>query len=458
MELSIVIPSRSEMFLKNTIEDILANIEADTEVIALLDSKWAEPPIPQHERVNVIYVPEAIGQRAGTNLAVKLSKAKYVMKVDAHCSFDKGFDRKMIEGFQKVGDDVTMVPIMRNLWAFDWKCYHCGWKKYQGPTPVKCESCGKTDKIRRKMIWKGKESPQSKSYCFDSEPHFKYFGDYTHRPEYKKDLETGFTETMSLQGSCFMMTRERYKEFSVGREELGSWGSEGIEIACKTWLSGGRVLVNHNSWYAHLFRTQGKDFGFPYPQSGNEVARTKQKVKGLFFENKWPNQIYSLSWLVEKFLPVPGWGEKELAGIKRFDLPSHLGTFITSPPTGDGVGDGQLMPSFAENLSGIDSGGGIATQDISSRKNQEKMGGITTVGDITEVVKNLNVLPPTERNGFNEPSIHKAVDIDCLVSKTGKSMSTIIDASSPQPAPSFVEINVSENLGGLIGADIGNDK
>ena len=91
-ELSILIPSRNEMFLAKTIEDILANIEADTEIIAGLDGQWADPPVPQHERVNLIYVPEAIGQRAGANIACRLSKAKYVMKVDAHCSFDKGFD------------------------------------------------------------------------------------------------------------------------------------------------------------------------------------------------------------------------------------------------------------------------------------------------------------------------------------------------------------------------------
>jgi glycosyltransferase involved in cell wall biosynthesis len=151
-ELSILIPARNEMFLARTIQDILENIESDTEIIVALDGQWAEPPIPQNDRVNIIYVPESIGQRAATNLACKLSTAKYVMKVDAHCSFDKGFDRKMIEAFKETGDNVTMVPTMRNLWAFDWKCYHCGWKKYQGPTPLKCEQCGKTDKIRRKML------------------------------------------------------------------------------------------------------------------------------------------------------------------------------------------------------------------------------------------------------------------------------------------------------------------
>lgn len=304
------------MFLARTIQDILENIEADTEVIAVMDGSWANPPVPQHERVNVIYVPEPIGQRAAQNLAAKLSKAKYVMKVDAHCSFDKGFDRKMIEGFKKTGDDVTAVPIMRNLWAFSWKCYHCGWKKYQGPTPDKCPQCGERHHLKRKMMWIGKSNPQSVSYCFDAEPHFQYFGEYTKRPEYLEQLKTGFTETMSLQGSCWMCTREKYWELDLGGEELGNWGGQGIQIACATWLSGGRVLVNHNTWYSHLFRTAGGDFGFPWSGiKGQSTEQTKKNVRDLFWNKKHPKQIYPVSWLVKKFWPVKGWNEKDLNGL-----------------------------------------------------------------------------------------------------------------------------------------------
>lgn len=312
MELSILIPARNEMFLKNTIEDALKNIEADTEIIAVLDGVWADPAIPQHERVSVIYVPEPVGQREASNLAARIAKGKYVMKVDAHCSFDKGFDRKMLDAFKETGDNATMVPTMRNLWAFDWKCYHCGWKKYQGPTPEKCADCGKIDRVRRKMLWIGKKSPQSNSYCFDSTPHFQYFREFNKRPEGKGEI----TETMSLQGSCFMCTKDKYEELNLCDESFGSWGNQGIEVACKTWLSGGSVLVNKRTWYAHMFRTQGGDFGFPYEQKGNEVHRTKKRVWEFFFGD-WDKQIHPMSWLVEKFWPVPGWTEEDLIRLKK---------------------------------------------------------------------------------------------------------------------------------------------
>ncbi|QQG47687.1 MAG: glycosyltransferase family 2 protein [Candidatus Woesebacteria bacterium] len=324
-DLSILIPARNEMFLKNTVDDALVNIEADTEIIVVLDGKLAEPPITQNDRVNVVYLPESIGQRAATNLACKLSRAKYVMKCDAHCSFDKGFDRKMLEAFKITGDNVTMVPIMRNLWAFDWKCLKCGKKWYQGPTPTKCRETnfrktGKpcdSKKFIRKLIWAGKHNPQSTSYCFDSTPHFQYFEDWKHRPQYEKDKKgKGLTETMSLQGSAWMLTREKYWQLDVCDENFGGWGSQGIEVAVKTWLSGGQVFVNHKTWYAHMFRTQGGDFGFPYPMSNKDQEKARTYARELFFNNNWPKQVHPLSWLLEKFWPVKGWTEAELAKLK----------------------------------------------------------------------------------------------------------------------------------------------
>jgi len=315
-ELSILIPARNEEFLYKTIEDILENIEADTEIIAVLDGEWANPQIVDNDRVNLIYVSEAIGQRAATNLACKLSKAKYVMKVDAHCSFDKGFDRKMIE---RMDDNWTMVPVMRNLWGFDWNCRECNWKKYQGPTPEKCEKCGGTN-LRKKMMWVGKERPQSHSYCFDKEPHFQYFRGYSKRPEVLKQVEeTGLSETMSLQGSCFMSTREMYWERELCDESLGSWGNQGVEVACATWLSGGKVMVNSSTWYAHMFRTQGGDFSFPYKQKGNDVSRTKKRVKNKFWNQKHSKQEYPVSWLVERFWPIPGWTDEDLNNLKEYE-------------------------------------------------------------------------------------------------------------------------------------------
>lgn len=502
-DLSILIPARNEEFLAKTIEDIVSNIEADTEIIAVLDGEWANPPIPQHPWVNVIYLPISIGQRAATNLACKLSKAKYIMKVDAHCAFDKGFDRKLIEDMQ---DDWTVVPTMRNLYCFDWIC-KCGFTHYQDKGSI-CPQC--SNPMEKKMIWEPRKGTRNYSYCFDSEPHFQYAnamrdredfkegsvigydlfvpsnllenvgalsqvgsqptlsasvirlltdlagshkfssdsnfsgggkympidtvslssiddsrsvgakeilrirnelkvrgittssifaemvnnknipssssGNLSNKPSIKNTVyhfpitETGavtistfvdsscpvpttskrinsdiidklnreiggkfvynekvgsfhngsvtlipirdkdITETMSLQGSCFMLTREKYWELDICDEKWGSWGSQGIEVAVKTWLSGGRVICNHNTWYAHMFRTKSANgFGFPYPQSGKQVDNAKKMARDLFFNNKWDKAIRPLSWLVEKFMPISYWTQEDLDNLKKME-------------------------------------------------------------------------------------------------------------------------------------------
>lgn len=319
-DLSILIPSRNEMFISNTVEDILKNKRGKTEVIVGLDGVWAEPPIADHPDVRIVHVSESRGQRSMTNTLAKLSKAKYLAKCDAHCAFDEGFDVKLMEAM-KDHDDWTVVPIMRNLHAFDWKCMQCGKRTYQGPTPTtanafdKCADCGNADvnKFQRKLVWHGKPAPNSTSYCFDPEPHFQYFNDFKKRPEGQGDI----TPTMSLQGSFFMLTREKYWELDICDEgAFGSWGSQGIEVACKTWLSGGQVMCVQTTWYAHMFRTQGGDFGFPYQHPQSKVEAAKKTARTMFFDGTWDKQKYPLSWLVEKFWPVYKWTDEDLAKLK----------------------------------------------------------------------------------------------------------------------------------------------
>lgn len=313
-DLSILIPARNEMFLAQTVKDILKNKRGKTEIIVHLDGKWANPGIPDHPDLTIIYSPEAIGQRAGTNKACRLSRAKYVMKADAHLAFDEGFDVKLMAA---ITDDMTIVPMMRNLHAFDWVCigktepgnglffednsigYGCGYREYQGAKPQQCPKCGGF--MERVLVWKAKESPRSTSFTFDKTLHFQYFAEFKKRPEGKGDL----TETMSLQGSCFMLTRKKYWELNICDEEFGSWGQQGVEVACKTWFSGGRVMCLQTTWYAHMFRTKD-GFSFPYPQSGKQIENARKRSRELFKEGKFKG-VHNLDWLLDKFFPVPYW-------------------------------------------------------------------------------------------------------------------------------------------------------
>ena len=340
MDLSVLIPARNEMFLARTVEDVLEHAEADTEVVVVLDGAWADPPVRDDPRVTLIYHPRSVGQRAATNEAARVARGRYVMKLDAHCAVDQGFDRKMLAAMQP---GYTMVPVMRNLHVFDWLCRDCGHRRYQGHSGP-CEECG--GPTERDVVWVAKHNPQSTSYCFDPEPHFQYFREFKKRPEGKPGPD-GLTETMSLQGSCFLMERERYFALDACDERFGTWGSQGIEVACKSWLSGGRVVCCWDTWYAHAFRTKGGDWGFPYPLSGKQVRRAKRRARDLFFNDAWPQQVRPLSWLLERFWPVRGWTEEDLAALKHGD------------PLGDADGDvDALEEADAEALSESDSASG----------------------------------------------------------------------------------------------------
>lgn len=298
-DLSILIPARNEMFLGRTIQSILEAREGNTEVIAVCDGNWPDPPITDHPNVHLIYHSQSIGQRAATNEAARLSKAKFIMKCDAHCAFDKGFDIKLMREFEY---NWTVVPRMYNLHAFDWKCNKCGHQTYQGGQPTKCEKCDNTTDFERFMIWKHREHKRSDFARFDRSLHFQYWGDYGKRPEAQGDI----ADLMCFVGACWMMHRERYWELGGLDEKHGSWGQMGVEISCKSWLSGGRQVVNKRTWFAHLFRTQ-PGFGFPYPMSGRDVDKARAYSKWLWEEGNWPLAKHKLSWLIEKFAPVPEW-------------------------------------------------------------------------------------------------------------------------------------------------------
>lgn len=299
MDLSIIIPARNEVWLIKTIDDILENIEGNTEIIAILDGYWPNPPINDHPRVNVVHYSIPIGQRGATNAGARLSQAKYIMKIDAHTAFDKGFDVKLIADCEY---DWTVIPRMYNLHAFDWRCKKCGFQWYMGPDPVKCEKCDNTTEFEKIIFWKPRERTRCDFGRFDNTMHWQYWKSYERRPQAQGDI----VDVMSTVGNGFFLHRERFLELGGMDEKHGSWGQFGTEIACKTWLSGGRMVVNKKTWYSHMFRTR-PGFGFPYPISGNAQDRAREYSRWLWLGNNWEGAKRPLSWLINKFSPVPTW-------------------------------------------------------------------------------------------------------------------------------------------------------
>lgn len=326
-DLAVIIPGRNEEFMARTVEGVLKNRRGKTQIIVGMDEVWANPPVEDHEDVVIFHSPISLGQRAMTNKCVALSNAKYIMKLDSHCIVSEGFDVALIEAFNKLGDNIVQVPILYNLHAFDWVCPKCNNRTYQGPTLKKCLKEGCDGVPKREMVWKPRMNRKSEFYRFDETLHFQYHS------QRKKQVDPNekYPETMSIQGSCFVVSFKNYIGWDICEEEFGSWGNQGSEVACKTWLSGARLITNRNCWYSHLFRTQGQDFSFPYPQSGRQVEHAREYSRELFIKNKWDKQIHPLSWLLEKFNPLPSWHEP--VGKEMLNKVNEEGKKFNKQPT-----------------------------------------------------------------------------------------------------------------------------
>lgn len=276
-KVSVLIAARNEPYLDRTITDAFNKAQGELEVIAVLDGY--KPTIENHKNQILIYHSESIGQRPAINQAAKLATGKYIFKVDAHCIFDEGFDVKLAEDCEY---DWTAIPRRHGVIEDKWK-----------------RRPGKVDYMRL-------TSPSERG---DLGLRAKAWPDYRKRPEAQGDI----TDVMTCQGSGWFQYKERFFELGALDERHGHWGALGCEVGCKTWLSGGRLIVNKKTWYAHWQRgrkhtkdstiTTSRFYHLP-----REVVRDAHKyAKDLWFNNKWQLQKREFKWLLDKFAPVEGW-------------------------------------------------------------------------------------------------------------------------------------------------------
>jgi hypothetical protein len=326
-KLSILIPARNEVcydvdLLYETVVNVLQQTSAACELVVVCDGYVPPTPLPVDPRLTVIHHSKPIGQRAATNEAARIATGEWVCKLDAHCALSDDFDTRLLDGAQ---DDWTIVPSQYNLLAFIWKCKKCGWTKDQsGPTegqankspkPDKCIKCG-SRYVKQVKQWfprdgrdgsdvgrkGGRRNTGLRSWRFDTNLEYSQWGEYANRPEVV--AQGKFHDVMSLLGACWAVKRDRYFALNMSDERWGSWGQQGFEVSAKSWTSGGRVVCNTDTWFAHFFRVGG--LTFPYAGGGMK-ERAMSRCRELFIANKWEGQVRPLSWIIEHFAPVPDW-------------------------------------------------------------------------------------------------------------------------------------------------------
>lgn len=300
IETSIIIPARNEMYLENTIRNILDNAEGDIEIIAILDGWLPEPQIHINDNRAIFHhFPKAIGQRAAINFGAKEAKGQFIMKLDAHCAVGKGFDVILAES---CAYEDTHIPSMYNLDVETWKAKHINNKAV----------AIKTRKLNEYMFIGWNERGELRTL---------YYPDSIIKRLSKEREAIEIDDTMSCMGPCFFMHKKRFfEQGGCDENHIGGWGQQGVEVSLKAWLSGGSLKVNKKTWFAHWFRG-GSGPGFPYPMSGRTVNRVREYSKDLWIYNKWGDQKRPFNWLLEKFAPVPTWdtshGNKMLQKVGR---------------------------------------------------------------------------------------------------------------------------------------------
>lgn len=279
---SIIIPARNEIFLQKTIDSIIENASGEYEIIVGLDGYWPVPPLRDHKYLTIYHVSESIGMRPMINSLVQIAKGKFIMKVDAHCIFGKGFNEILSSTCE---NNWIVVPRQYSLddvtWSIDKTKPIVDYWYLSPPSFLPEEELGSRNRGLHAKRW------------FE----FK-------KRDNRNDLK--IDDLMSFQGSCWFMHRDHFKNIEVmDQNSYGNFAYEAVELGMKTWLSGGRVVVNKNTWYAHLHK--GKKHGRGYFLGKNSVRESAEYSIKTWMNNTWPKAIYNMKWFIDKFSPVPEW-------------------------------------------------------------------------------------------------------------------------------------------------------
>lgn len=272
---SVVIPARNELFLQQTIDDLLKNAEGEIEIIINLDGYW--PELKPDPRVRLIHRGESRGMRAGINACVAIARGEYILKTDAHCMWGPGYDRILTESCE---DNYVVIPRRKRLDAENWSIQDVGkpdvdYEFLSFPdNPADFGGPGLNGRIWTERI--------------------------------KERMDVDIDDNLSFQGSAWFMKRNYFYELELMDEDhYGTFWNEAQEIGFKCWLSGGRVITNKKTWYAHLHK--GKKYGRMYDLDHSQLPIGAQYTKRWMMNAAWDKQTKDFSWLIEKFWPLPGW-------------------------------------------------------------------------------------------------------------------------------------------------------
>lgn len=296
-KLSVVIPHRVDQYLNKTIEDLLAKAKGEIEIIVVADGVWPSK-IVDDKRVIYIHqgtVHNAPGMREAINKGMSIASGDYVMKIDEHCMVSEGFDLELIKNCE---EHWVVIPRRLRLDADKWELIEDG---------------------RPPVDYMHIDYPYNKP--FDSTQGL-HGAEWRQRHYDRKDIM--IDDTPSMQGSCYFMTKKHWDEVikDMETEKYGAFTMEAQEIGMKTWLTGGRVVVNKNVTYAHHHKgKRGKGYGFSSKQY--EVFMAAKEKGRQYAIDYWLTTTdfkYNWDYFMSIFPDMPGWGTDWKARIEQDKL------------------------------------------------------------------------------------------------------------------------------------------
>ena len=288
--LTCVIPSADPRHLRQTVDDLFRNAAGELQVI--VSAEGYDPQLPARAGLTVLVHPR-LGMRGALNAARAHVRGDWYMKCDEHCGFAAGFD----EVVKADCPDHTMLIPRRFSWdAENW----CIERNPKGPrdfhlltSPVwsirerhdySIQGYEWAERTRERSHWQGYDGPLTED-CVD--------------------------ETMSLQGSCYVMTRAHYERLGPLQEAgYGTFAQEPQELGLKTQLGGGRMLTTKRTWYGHLHK--GKKYGRGYRPDRAEIAAGHEYSAWL-----WMNHP-GMKDFITKWWPIPTWPSDTLENWEKY--------------------------------------------------------------------------------------------------------------------------------------------
>jgi len=289
-KVSIIIPARGESpdNIRRTLDSIRESATGDYEIILGFDG-LPHYGFSGYKNLRVIPFPDVVGIKTNINAMAAMATGKYIYKSDAHCRFGKGFDEILQKDMEEDWIVMPRFKIIKDDWSIQ---IRDGEEEFYDYFYLCCPF---TD---------------PKGFRFKAGGHWKERT--LRRCPLTEDIGNFIDETPQMHGSGWFMTRDRY--FALGgfpNIDPHGHAQEPIWLGLKNQLEGGKLMVNKNTWYAHLHQDGNK--------RGYHMDKAQENISYDLAAKKFMSDPRMFAWL-EKNLPMPTWPDDWRSRLTNYQL------------------------------------------------------------------------------------------------------------------------------------------